>query len=114
MTRWNTWNGCSKQKTTNVNLATGRKKEPKKATLTVQSSCDAKVEVVSLNITGGHHTFDTRVAKMTWNFLNKFQRHGALSRLQVQCLATDFNKDGQVDIEDLLKLLSDYGKKKKC
>mmetsp|Transcript_11342 Transcript_11342/g.21585 ORF Transcript_11342/g.21585 Transcript_11342/m.21585 type:complete len:520 (-) Transcript_11342:86-1645(-) len=88
---WAQWNGCASASTTaNVNLPAAAS-APASATLKVSSSCIAASEVARLELVGGVHVPDSRMAKYTWNFLKNHKRAGALTALpasSVQVVAT--------------------------
>ena len=44
-------------------------------------SYSTPLQTVMLKIVGGHHVPDTRVALLTWNFLKKYKRAGAMTAL---------------------------------
>uniref|UniRef100_A0A7S1NEY1 Feruloyl esterase n=1 Tax=Eutreptiella gymnastica TaxID=73025 RepID=A0A7S1NEY1_9EUGL len=89
MDAWATFaGGCASEMTnTTVELPrvfvekTGSYK-PTNATLRVRSSCGSStpaVEVARLEIAGAGHVMDNRMANLTWQFLKKYKRAGALA-----------------------------------
>ena len=94
-TAWTTYNGCAANATSAVTIpakAEGGKSGSLETTLTVASSCGAAsspaVEVARLVIANFGHVPDERMAKMTWDFLKKYKRAGALAALPADPNAT--------------------------
>lgn len=84
---WSTLNECSNGNGQgfNVTLPAGNTKKGgaaiKSATLKRRSSCSGGVQVVRLELIGGVHTLDARMAKYTWEFLKSYTRANALASL---------------------------------
>ena len=79
-TGWSTWNGCDKKVSAAVNLtAAATNNQPKTATLT-KSTCGSP-EVARLELAGGTHVPDSRMAAYTWDFLKSYKRAGAEAAL---------------------------------
>eukprot|EP00948_MAST-09A_sp_MAST-9A-sp1_P001539 g1539.t1 len=83
---WGNLNSCGTElNVTNITLASQSGKNGKKDSteavtigrLKVRPSCLDNTETVRLELIGGEHTPDSRMAALTYNFLKKYRRSGA-------------------------------------
>jgi len=77
---WSAYDNCGSAVVTSVTLT-----DPTTAARLSVSTAPAPptpaVQVASLNMTGGTHTLDTRMANYTWQFLQRYKRTGAFAAM---------------------------------